>query len=382
MRIFVPNKFIFMRNLIILFAFAFLAASCEQEKGYYLSGTIEGVEDGTNVYISEISDETERPEIIDTTQVKNGAFEVDLEENEHPNMSFISFDGIGGNIIYISENQEINIEAYKDSLRSSRVIGGKENRVLKKYMDHLKEVNRKITTGRSEMQKAYNAKDSTRFATLQATEQELKDNDMIFRKKILKENQDSYVSLMILMDMLSMQAYPVKEIREMYNNLSEDLKETTLGKSLKETLEKQGAVAIGSKAPEFSAPTPDGSQLSLSDAMGKVTIIDFWAAWCKPCREENPNVVRIYNKYHDQGLNIIGVSLDRPGQKDKWLQAIEDDGLEWHHVSHLEFWQDPVAQLYNIRSIPATFILDENGVIVDRDLRGDDLEARVRELLN
>jgi peroxiredoxin len=371
-----------MRNLIILFAFAILAASCEEEKGYFLSGTIEGVEDGTNVYISEISEETERPAIIDTTQVQNGKFEVDLEENNQPNLSFIAFDGIEGNIIYISEDEEITIEAYKDSLRSSRISGGKENRALNEYMSHLKEVNRKIKSGRADMKEAYNAQDSSRFATLQATEQEVKDNDMVFRKKILKKNQDSYVSLMILMDMLNMKVTPVKEIQEMYQSLSEDLKQTTLGKGLEKTLEQQAIVAIGNKAPEFSAPTPDGSELSLSDAMGKVTIIDFWAAWCKPCRAENPNVVKIYNKYHDDGLNIVGVSLDRPGQKDRWLQAIEDDGLEWHHVSHLEFWQDPVARLYNIQSIPATFILDENGVIVDRDLRGDDLETRIRELLN
>ncbi|MDT0689783.1 TlpA disulfide reductase family protein [Salegentibacter sp. F188] len=373
-----------MRNLIILFAFALLAASCqeEDEKGYYLSGSIKGVEDGTDVYISEISEETERPAVIDTTQVQNGKFEIDLEDNEQPNMSFISFQGIGGNIIYISENEKINIEAYKDSLRSSKITGGKENRALNQYMTHLKEVNRKITAGRAEMQQAYNEQDSSRFETLQATEQEIKDNDAVAKKKILEENQDSYVSLMILMDMLSMKVHPVKEIQEMYSNLSEDLKETTLGKSLKETLEKQGTVAIGSKAPEFTAPTPDGTELSLSDAMGKVTIIDFWAAWCKPCRVENPNVVKIYDKYHEEGLNIIGVSLDRPGQKDKWLQAIEEDGLEWQQVSHLEFWQDPVARLYNIEAIPATFILDENGVIVDRDLRGDELEERVRELLN
>ncbi|MDT0645937.1 TlpA disulfide reductase family protein [Zunongwangia sp. F260] len=372
-----------MRNLLILFACILLMASCgEEEKGYFISGTIEGVEDGTNVYISEISKETERPAIIDTVQVQNGQFQADLEDNESPNMAFISFEGIGGNIIYISENEEINIEAYKDSLRSSRISGGKENRALNQYMDHLKEVNRKIQAGRSEMQKAYNAKDSSAFVTLQAAEQEIKDNDQVSKKKIFEENKDSYVSLMILMDMLSMKIYPVKEIQEMYNGLSEDLKNTTIGKSLQETLEQQATVAIGSKAPEFTAPTPDGSELSLSDAMGKVTIIDFWAAWCKPCRVENPNVVKIYDKYHDQGLNIIGVSLDRPGQKDKWLQAIEEDGLEWNHVSHLEFWQDPVAQLYNIKAIPATFILDENGVIVDRDLRGDELEARVQELLN
>ncbi|MDT0677431.1 TlpA disulfide reductase family protein [Autumnicola musiva] len=371
-----------MRKLIVMVVLAFIATACEQDKGYFLNGSIDGVEDGTSVYISELSDETRKPEVIDTAKIQNGKFQIDLEENEEPKLGFLSFEGVNGNVIFISENEEIKIEAYKDSLRSSKISGGKENRALNKYMDHLKEVNRKVMAGRTEMREAYSSQDTARLESLQAAEEEIRDNDNVAKKKILQENKDSYVSLMILMDMLRMKAYPIKEIKEMYSNVSEELKNSSLGKELKETLEKQNAVAIGSKAPNFSAPTPEGSSLALKDAMGEVTIIDFWAAWCKPCRVENPNVVKIYNKYHDEGLNIIGVSLDRPGQKDKWLGAIEEDGLEWHHVSNLKFWQDPVAQLYNIRSIPATFILDESGEIVARDLRGDELEAKVKELLN
>ena len=93
-------------------------------------------------------------------------------------------------------------------------------------------------------------------------------------------------------------------------------------------------------------------------------------------------MVKLYNEYHDKGLNIIGVSLDKNGQKDKWLKAIEDDGLTWQHVSNLQYWQGPVAQLYNVRSIPATFILDENGVIIAKDLRGEALRAKVSEMLD
>ena len=119
----------------------------------------------------------------------------------------------------------------------------------------------------------------------------------------------------------------------------------------------------------------------MNESLGKVTLIDFWAAWCKPCRAENPNVVKIYEKYHDQGFNIIGVSLDRPNQKDKWTQAIAEDNLTWNQVSNLQFWQDPIAQLYDVRAIPAQFILDENGVIVAKNLRGDELDAKVKELL-
>jgi len=106
------------------------------------------------------------------------------------------------------------------------------------------------------------------------------------------------------------------------------------------------------------------------------------ASWCKPCRRENPNVVRVYEKYHDKGLEIISVSLDKNGQKERWLKAIKDDNMNWHHVSNLKFWNEPVARLYNINSIPATFILDKDGVIVAKKLRGDALEQKIAELLD
>ncbi|MEX0272741.1 MAG: peroxiredoxin family protein, partial [Flavobacteriaceae bacterium] len=140
------------------------------------------------------------------------------------------------------------------------------------------------------------------------------------------------------------------------------------------------STSIGSKAPEFSGPNPDGKQISLAEVKGKATLIDFWAAWCRPCRAENPNVVKVYNKYHDKGLNVIGVSLDRNAEA--WKKAIADDGLEWNHVSHVAYFEDPIAKLYNIDAIPAAFLLDENGVIVAKNLRGPALEEKVSELLD
>ena len=139
-------------------------------------------------------------------------------------------------------------------------------------------------------------------------------------------------------------------------------------------------IEIGSIAPDFTAPDPDGNSVTLSKVLGKITILDFWASWCRPCRVENPNFVKLYNKYHDKGLNIISVSLDRENQMKRWVNAIEKDNLNWYNVSNLKYWQDPVAQLYNISSIPATFILDEKGKIIATRLRGSALEEKINQL--
>jgi peroxiredoxin len=150
--------------------------------------------------------------------------------------------------------------------------------------------------------------------------------------------------------------------------------------------EREESISIGRKAPDFTSVDTNGKLVSLEAIKGKVTIIDFWAAWCGPCRRENPNLVRIYEKYHDKGLEIIGVSLDgnprQKGAKDAWLNAIQKDNLTWYHVSNLQYFNDPIAKQFNINSIPATFIIDEDGLIVAKNLRGQALEDKIEELLN
>ncbi len=133
------------------------------------------------------------------------------------------------------------------------------------------------------------------------------------------------------------------------------------------------------KISNFSAKTPEGTITSLNEHLGKVTIVDFWASWCGPCRKENPNVVALYNEFHSKGLNIIGVSLDNDVAK--WKKAIQKDKLTWTHVSNLKGWEDPIAVENKIVEIPATIILDANGNIIARNLRGEELKNRIKELL-
>jgi peroxiredoxin len=141
---------------------------------------------------------------------------------------------------------------------------------------------------------------------------------------------------------------------------------------------KMSAMRTGAEAPEIAQPDPNGKIVKLSDMRGKVVMIDFWASWCRPCRMENPNVVKAYNKYKSAGFEILGVSLDK--EKEKWEDAIKVDGLTWKHVSDLQGWSSQPAALYSVTSIPATVLLDKDGKIIARNLRGPALEEKLKEL--
>ena len=144
----------------------------------------------------------------------------------------------------------------------------------------------------------------------------------------------------------------------------------------------KASTKVNNTAPNFSAETPEGKQLSLNEVKAKVIILDFWASWCGPCRKENPNVVKLYEAYKDKGLEIIGISLDKEGQKKRWLDAIEKDNMTWKQITNLKGWNDPIAKQFAVRSIPATFILDENKKIIAKNLRGKALEDKITELLD
>ena len=138
------------------------------------------------------------------------------------------------------------------------------------------------------------------------------------------------------------------------------------------------SLTIGEEAPEIALENPAGETITLSSLRGKYVLVDFWASWCGPCRRENPNVVRVYHEYSDRNFEILGVSLDRT--RSKWLQAIAQDGLRWLHVSDLKYWKSQAAVDYQINAIPATFLIDPNGKIIAKNLRGENMEAKLKEI--
>ena len=356
-----------------------IIASCKGtgENEYKVSGTIAGdLGDSTKVYLRK-SDADLQPADSDSTALAGGAFPFS-GEIEEPQLHYIFIDGVRGGIPLILEPGSLNITAHKDSLNAAVVSGTPQNEAYADFLEGSRQLVMRRNSINQEMRAAMVAKDSANMEALRDEFFELQEEGVNYERSFVETHPEALISALVVNRMLQTQSVPARDIEALFNGLSDEIRNTALGTGIATRLDATRRTAIGSKAPDFSAPTPSGEELSLNQVLGKVTLVDFWAAWCRPCRAENPNVVRVYEKYKDKGLSILGVSLDRNAAD--WKKAIADDRLDWHHVSNVRYF-DEIAELYNVSAIPASFILDENGVIVAKNLRGQELEDKIAELL-
>jgi len=365
----------------------FLLACNQKPEGYTITGNLSGeVQNGTQVFLKKMG-ENMAPVDVDTTTVENGQYAFSGQPVSAPEVHYIFVDSLLGYSPVILENGEILVEAHKDSLGSPKLSGGPQNGFFSDYMKKSRSISSKFRSIQEDIQEASISQDQATMDALNDEMNELQEEAKEFEITFIKENPNALVSVLLVERALASRQFPLEEVQAMFDGLSVEIKATSAAEKVLKQLEESRLKAekgknteVGAKAPLFSGPTPDGKELALADAMGKATLIDFWAAWCKPCRAENPNVVKVYNKYHSKGLNIVGVSLDKKAED--WNKAIADDGLMWNQISNLAYFNDPIAQLYNVDAIPAAFLLDENGIIVGKNLRGAALEEKVAELLN
>ena len=348
-----------------------------QNPGYVVSGTVEGVPDGTKVYIAEMQGYFSFVP-SDSTLVKNGRYEMKGQQKQ-PVLRFVmavvdKSDPLMAQ--FILENTHITINLTKDP-KTTVVIGGRDNELWAEF-------NKKEEDYNSKVEPTWKiANDSTKTQVERDSAQKKLDefNKLQNAKhtQFLVDNIPSGVSSILLGYYYTQLDEPT--LTKILALMKEKCPNDEVYREIVKEREITKKTGVGAQYTDIALNTPEGKLIKVSDFVGKnkVTMIDFWASWCGPCRQEMPNVIKAYNEYKEKGFAVVGVSLDN--NKKAWKEAIQKLGIPWPQMSDLKGWQSAGAALYNVRSIPATILIDQKGKIIAKDLRGEELEIKLKEIL-
>jgi len=322
----------------------------------------------------------------DSTQVTGGKYHIKgkLEEPVLARIRVKYVTGATGEKIAINKRDlaAIFIQPGKmkisslDSFSNVNVKGSTSHTAYEKMNNRMKPLSRKRDKLIEEWYAANTKKDEETKSKVEGQIDELDEEIRVEKGKIFKENPASPIAVQILKDYAGWEIN-ADQVQPLYDMLPDYMKKYPSAVALKEEIDIAAKTGIGKMAMDFTQNDTLNNPISLSSFRGKYVLVDFWASWCGPCRAENPNVVKTFNKYKDKNFHIIGVSLDRPGQKEKWLKAIHDDQLTWTQVSDLKFWDNEVAKQYGIKAIPQNLLLNPEGIIIAKNLRGEELDEKL-----
>jgi peroxiredoxin len=358
-----------MKNFLTLLAFFPTVLFAQNQKGFVIKGNVSGLADGKVQIVST----GEEHAVLASDSAKNGVFTLKGSITE-PNLYFLVLSNEQPQYIYL-ENNPMTITGSKADIKNIKIEGSQSHTDFVQFNKTFNPLIAELNGFAALIQREENEKKK---------EDLFKQYDSVVKKvntevgNFVAAKKSSFVSAFLLSVSAQVLADPVA-MEQRYNMLSDEVKNSEVGKSLASNIAYFKVGAVGTDALDFTQNDVDGKPVKLSAFHGKYVLLDFWASWCKPCRMENPNVVKVYNKFKDKNFTVLGVSLDQ--SKDAWVKAIQADKLTWNHVSDLQQWQNAVAQMYHIQSIPGNFLIDPNGKIVARDLRGQDLEKKLCELL-
>jgi peroxiredoxin len=274
------------------------------------------------------------------------------------------------------EPMVIKIKSSDGIMKKAIIKGGPGQLALLELQKQLKPYDAKLEPLMDSMMHYFVNKDEAGVEKFRKLSRPVYDEINVVKRAFVKSHPDSYLSLSLVKD--NSFVIEVETFAPLLNSLSTRMKNTNTGKSMAARLDIAKKTAVGMQALDFTLPDTSGTSVTLSSFKGRYVLVDFWASWCGPCREENPYVVKVYQQYGGKDFEIIGISLD--SQKAAWLKAIEQDGLKWLNVSDLQGPRNVVAQQYDVRAVPQNFLIDPNGVILAKNLRASQLEEKLKEV--
>ena len=364
-----------MKKYLVLILGLAVFACTQKQSGFNIEVKLEGAQG--KVLLEQYNKGIWTP--IDTAGINDGVA-VLSGEVEIPTEYYLSIVGQRPKAMIFVENTKMSVVGKVDSLNLVKVSGSKTHDEFEKLNAEIIRISNEYMAMYQEARTAASTGDTAKSRILMEKVNAMYESTNTIQEDFVKNNPASFASPYYLNRI--QHGKSVEELDALVTALDPKLDVVPTVMELKERVEVLKKLAVGQIAPDFTQNDPDGNPVKFSDiySQNEVTLIDFWAAWCGPCRGENPNVVAVFNDYKDKGFTVFGVSLDR--EKDAWLKAIEDDGLAWTQVSDLAYWQNEAAKLYAIQSIPSSLLVDKTGKIIAKNKRGNELRTTVAEILD
>jgi peroxiredoxin len=358
------------RNLLLLIAVAFVMTACNQNKNFNVNVSLANGNDKT-VYLQKYVDNV--PVTIDSAIIAEEKAVLTAPIDNPQILYALKIKGQRGSMPFFADNKDVAFVGDLNNPQAVEIMGSETQAELDAYNDQLDEINMQIRDLYAVMQQAFSDNDSIKMDSLNKVGTALMEQQDNFRDEYIKAHPESFVTHYILDGVK--QDYPLDQLKDLMAGFTT---ESIYRDHLNDYVAKQERLEVGQPFIDFTLQTKDGEDVTLSEkiAQNKLTLVDFWASWCGPCRHENPVVKAAYEKYHELGFDVVGVSVDQ--DEAAWLKAVEEDELPWMQVRDSE---DKVSEDYMIYYIPSNFLFDQNGTMIAKGLRGEDLETKLAEIL-